>query len=156
MAKKDFSKVNTNALYEMREEATATEADDYNPSEGLDAKTIEIIDQQKYKSELAHCKLPDDAPEELKEERAKARQELGLLDDRPRRKNQKRKNQGMQSIYTYLTTENLDFLEVVAGLGGISRQLALNNILDEARERNPIYKQGLELRELARKANNEQ
>lgn len=156
MAKKDFSKVNTNALYEMREEATATEADDYNPSEGLDVKTIEIIDQQKYKSELANCKLPDDAPEELKEERAKARQELGLLDDRPRRKNQKRKNQGMQSIYTYLTSENLDFLETVAGLGGISRQLALNKILDEAREQNPIYKQALELRKLARKANNEQ
>lgn len=155
MAKKDFSKVNTNALYEMREEATATD-DDYNPSEGLDAKTMEIIDQQKYKSELAHCKLPDDAPEPLKEERAKARQELGLLDDRPRRKNQKRKNQGMQSIYTYLTTENLDFLEVVAGLGGISRQLALNNILNEAREQNPIYKQALKLRELAREANNEQ
>lgn len=155
MAKKDFSKVNTNALYEMREEATATD-DDYNPSEGLDAKTMEIIDQQKYKSELAHCKLPDDAPEPLKEARAKARQELGLLDDRPRRKNQKRKNQGMQSIYTYLSTENLDFLEVVAGLGGISRQLALNNILDEARKQNPIYKQALELRELARKADNEQ
>ncbi len=155
MAKKDFSKVNTNALYEMREEATATD-DDYNPSEDLDAKTIEIINQQKYKSELAHCKLPDDAPKELKEERAKARQELGLLDDRPRRKNQKRKNQGMQSIYTYLTTENLDFLEVVAGLGGISRQLALNNILNEAREQNPIYKQALKLRELAREANNEQ
>ena len=147
--KKDFSKVNANALDYLREEATAEEEE--NPNAGLDDETIAFNDRQLYLTQLANCKLPDNAPEELKEERAKARLALGMLDDRPRRKNQKRKNAGMQSIYTYLSTENLDFLETIASLSGITRQTAINNIIDEARNASPIYKQALELREIARK-----
>lgn len=173
--KKDFSNVNKQPLYSKRDEATAEPLPGqlaFTGNDGdiapLDAteqpapdieQTIDSLEMQRaaYSAQLAHAELGESAPPELVEEQAELRRAMGLPPKsyarrtEPKRKNNKRAGTGMQHIYTYLTPDNLDFLDTMAGLHGITRQAMLNDILNEERKKSAIYKDAQKLKEKLQK-----
>jgi hypothetical protein len=170
--KKDFSNVNTQPIYNMREEATAeplpgqlafkgnngeiAPLDEAEEMSGPDAVNALEHSKAVFSAQLAHADLGENAPPEWIEEQAELRAAMGLPPKKyskktPGRKNNKRAGAGMKQIYTYLTIDNLNFLDTMAGIYGITRQAMLNDILQNAREESKIYNEAVKLRKEAEK-----
>lgn len=172
--KKDFSNVNTDPLYNMRNEATAEplpgqlaftgndgniaplNPDEQDENHNDTVNNLEIT-KAAYSTQLAHADLGENAPPELVEEQAELRRAMGLPPKsyarrkEPKRRYHKRAGTGMQQVYTYLTPDNLDFLDTMAGLKGITRQAMLNELVEEARKASPIYEDARKLKEKLQK-----
>lgn len=140
MAKKDFSKVNNNPLYTMQQEATEplpgqVYLEGTAPEDAPEQLTPEA-EQALYNSQLrgATVSNPQNAP-------------AGVLSDFPQmRRNHPRKNAGMQRFFTYIKTDNLEYINTMSGLLGITRQEFLNGIIAEAMANDAQYKIALELK----------
>lgn len=134
MAKKDFSKVNTNPLYDAIQEA-ATPMPGQTFLEGTDPAAAQAV----YETQLANATIvnPEDAPEGV------------LKDFKKMKRNQPRA--GKVPLYTYLEPAAMAYIDTMAGLQGVSRQTFVNNLLLDAAGKDPIYKQAQELRKEARK-----
>lgn len=120
MAKKDFSQVDTNPLYNSILEASNEEIE----AEKIEAETMEDAKLPKNK------KKATDEAEELRPE---------LI-----RRNRPRK--GMCRFFTYLTPENMEYINIMSGVSGVTRQVFINELIENERETNDTYRQALELK----------
>lgn len=132
MAKKDFSKVNTNPLYDAMQQA-AEPMPGQQFLDGTEPAKVQILDS------------PVDATKTV----PKTADEPAAAMPAPEKKNQPRA--GKVALYCYLKPAAMQYIDTMAGLQGVSRQTFVDNLILEAAENDPIYKQAQELKQAARK-----
>ena len=136
MAKKDFSKVNTNPLYNTIQEAAEPMPgqvflDGTEPNNEAEQKSLEDAATE-MQQETAEVENPEDAPAEI-------------IDDFSRfRRNKPRA--GKIPLYVYISPESMEYICTMAGLQGITRQDLIENMLQDAAQTDALYKQALALR----------
>lgn len=134
MAKKDFSNVNTNPLYDAIQQA-AEPMPGQQFLEGTEPAKVQILDS------------PVDAT------KAVFKDVDGLKPTKEPRETMKRNQPraGKVPLYTYLEPAAMKYIDTMAGLQGVSRQTFINSLLLDAAENDPIYKQAQALRNKAQK-----
>ena len=149
--KKDFSKINTNPIYDTIQEAAepmpgqvfldGTEPGGVQFVENVDATTAEMksLDDAatEMQQETVEINNPEDAPEEILADLAKMKR------NKPRA--------GKIPLYVYVTPANMQYVNTMAALQGITRQDFVNDLFAEAAKNDTIYKAAKELRKQATK-----
>ena len=118
--KKDFSNVNTQPIYNMREEATAEPLPGQLVFKGNNGEIAPLDEAEEMSG--------PDAVNALEHSKAVFSTQLAHAD-----------------------LDNLNFLDTMAGIYGITRQAMLNDILQDAREESKIYNEAVKLRKEAEK-----
>lgn len=115
-------------------------------------KNIDTTPAYTQREEVINFESQEDA-EEIKEALEDLSEDEKKEELRPELIRRNRPRAGMCRFFTYLTPENMEYINIMSGVNGVTRQVFINELIENERKTNEIYRQALELKLQLQKGN---